>query len=124
MYCPACFNDSLYLKPKGVVDVIINGKQMDSGRILFTLESHRKTEVQKDLLKKIEEFFKWYSNFHNRTPIKNVSLLTLDFKCSNSCALPLNQKISVVGHLISRKKLKKELEKLAEKYQMTLELEL
>ena len=38
MYCPKCFNDSLSLCGHGVVNIIINGKQMDAGRFLYNLE--------------------------------------------------------------------------------------
>lgn len=121
MYCPVCFNETLKLKGSGVVQLIVNGKQMDAGRFLYSLNSE-KHEISSQFRKKMEEFFKWYSNFKNQDPIQKVQLLTGDISCDSGCRLPLNIKVSVAGILVSSAEMKKTLDQLGQKYRMTIEL--
>lgn len=123
MYCPKCFNNTLLLAKSGVVNVVINGKQMDAGRFLYNLNSHRKERITKDLEQKLEEFFEWYSGFQNREPITNISLSSGDFVCEQGCRLGLNLKFSVIDILIPKKKLQEKLNHLGEKYKMQIEIE-
>lgn len=122
MYCPKCFNNTLKLSSKGVVNVVINGKQMDTGRFLFNLNNRKTDQITKDLEAKIEEFFKWYSGFQNREAIKSIELSSGDFFCESGCHLGLNQKFSVVDVLIPQKLLMTKLKTLGEKYQMAIQL--
>ena len=122
MYCPKCFNNSLTFKSRGVVQVVINGKQMDAGRFLFNRETTKQKQLEEDLFKKLEEFFKWYHNFKNQDPIETVQLTTVDVGCENGCAIPLNNSFSVVDHLFPKKVLADQLAKLGEKYNVTIEL--
>ena len=57
MYCPVCFNNSLSLSPKGVIDIVINGKQMDASRFLFNTGDQNKEELMAALAgKKLKSF--------------------------------------------------------------------
>ena len=40
MYCPVCFEQSLVIQQKGVVQIIVNGIQKESGRFLFFDDDH------------------------------------------------------------------------------------
>lgn len=122
MYCPKCLNNTLRLSSRGVIHLIINGKQMDAGRFLYNLQSMDKREILQDLSHKIEEFFKWYSSFRNQTAIEVVELITADIQCEEGCSMPFNQKVSIVEVLISGRDLKKILSDLGEKYDMQIEL--
>ena len=122
MYCPKCFNNTLKLSSKGVVNVVINGKQMDTGRFLFNLSNRKKDQITKDLEEKLEEFFEWYSSFQNREAINSIELSSGDFFCEEGCRLGLNSKFSVVDVLIPRKLLVTKLKALGEKYQMSIQL--
>lgn len=122
MYCPKCLNNTLRLSSRGVIHLIINGKQMDAGRFLYNLQSMDKREILSDLSQKIEEFFKWYSNFRNQTAIEVVELITADVQCDEGCSMPFNHKMSIVDVMISTKELKAILNKMGEKYQMKIEL--
>ena len=123
MYCPKCLNDSLALSTNGVVNVVINGKQMDAGRFLFNLKANKKEQVIKDLEAKLEEFFKWYSGFQNKEPITRLSLTSPDFVCGQGCRIPLNTQFSVIDIIIPRKEVIKKLTELGEKYHLDIQLE-
>ncbi|EQC48736.1 hypothetical protein [Bacteriovorax sp. DB6_IX] len=121
MYCPKCMNNSLHVNSRGVMHIIVNGKQMDAGRFLYHLDD---SEVQfyNDLSAKLEEFFKWYSGFQNVESITKVEIATSDVSCDNKCRLPLNNKFSVVDNVIPVKKLKEILENLGTKYKLSIEI--
>ena len=52
MYCPKCYNNSLSMASRGVVDIIINGKQMDAGRFLYNINKESKFKFLKNVLLK------------------------------------------------------------------------
>ncbi|MGB0454887.1 MAG: hypothetical protein ACPGJV_14350 [Bacteriovoracaceae bacterium] len=112
-YCPACYNPALQLKSRGVIELIVDDKQMDSGRFLFNSEMNER-EVEKHLVKKIEEFMRWYSNFNNKKPIEKISILTNAIACTNKCSLPISFKGSVLDYLLDRKKVMEMIKKSAD----------
>lgn len=122
MYCPSCFNNTLQLSKTGVVNVVINGKQMDAGRFLYNLKSHKKERIIKDFETKLMEFFEWYSQFQNREAITKISLCSSDFLCEQGCRIGMNQKFSVVDILIPKKLLLQKLHSLGEQYHLQIEL--
>jgi hypothetical protein len=99
MYCPSCLNSTLSLNHKGVADLIINGKQLDNGKILFNALQMKETETL--LEKKISEFFKWHSKFQNIEVIENIEIVSNSFSCSNRCPLKASQKFSLIGLLFT-----------------------
>ncbi|MBT7610891.1 MAG: hypothetical protein HN576_14105 [Bacteriovoracaceae bacterium] len=122
MYCPICFNDTLSLKKSGVVHLIINGKQMDTGRFLFNLEQERPDIIIRDFSAKIEDFFKWYSSFQNQLPITEIYISSSDYSCQKGCKIPMSNKFSIVDTLIPRTQVNSILDKMAEKYELEIEL--
>lgn len=122
MYCPICFNDSLAISQSGVVHIIINGKQMDTGRFLFNLDN-RPEDMKRDFNAKLEEFFKWYGGFENKEPITNVFICSSDFRCDAGCKIPLSNKFSVVDQILNREEVMKKLNEMAEKYNLKIELQ-
>lgn len=121
MYCPVCFNDTLKLKSSGVIQLIINGKQMDAGRFLYSTGEQR-SEMVNQARRKIEDFFKWYSNFKNQEPIQKVQMLCGDITCDSGCRIPLGIKVSVVGILFTTEEVRQTLDQMAKKYNMVIEL--
>lgn len=122
MYCPKCLNDSLLVSPKGVITLILNGKQMNNGRFLYNIERDDFSEFNRALREKIDEFFKWYENFQNRDPIHTVEVCSSDFVCSNGCAIGVHETFSVVDLLISYKDLVKMIKEEADKFGVGVEL--
>lgn len=123
MYCPVCFSDTLFVGHRGVVNLIINGKQMDAGRFLFRVEDERRETVKAELKRKLEEFFKWYSNFQNKDPIKKIELFSSDFSCEAGCKMPLNYRQSVVDILITSAELRNMLTEMGAKYKLEIKLD-
>lgn len=124
LYCPKCLNNSLHYNPKGVINIIINGKQMDAGRFIYNLDPTELDKMIFDFKKKSEEFFKWYSNFQNKEAIARVELLTLDVKCDNKCVIPTNLKFSAVDTLIPSSVIKSTFQELGEKFKLEIELKI
>jgi len=123
VYCPKCFNSTLALNNRGVVDLIINSKQMDAGRFLFNLESNNREKIIQDFRLKLEEFFEWYSGFKNIEPIQYVEVCTADFKCTNCQYVPgLKNRYSIIDSLIPQKIMIQSLQELSTKYHLELKL--
>ncbi len=122
MYCPVCLNNSLYINTRGVMNIVVNGKQMDAGRFLYDFDRDRAHFIA-DLTQKLEEFFKWYSNFQNIEAITKVEISTIDVTCENGCSMPPATKFSVFdGNQLKKNEIGKILTKLATKYNLEIEL--
>ena len=124
MYCPKCLNNSLRLEAKGVVNIIINGKQMDAGRFLFDMGPGGEEKTIEDFKKKVDEFFKWYSNFQNKEPINYVELLSNHFKCEEGCFLSANDRFSILDIILPIDLVKTTLTEAGKKYGMDVQLKL
>lgn len=119
MYCPSCFNQSLHLNSNGVVEIKIDGKQLDSGRFLFSVEM-KPHEVARALDKKIEEFMRWYGSFQNKEPLQKIQIITNAVGCTNGCKIPLNFQYNIVNDVITSEKVMDMLHKYAEKYKIEI----
>ncbi len=124
MYCPKCLNNSLRINSKGVIDISINGKKRDSGRFIFYTDEAERSSMLADFETKCEEFFQWYSNFQNKDPIHKLELTTSDVKCENGCKFSASEKFSAVGNIIDAKTIRATIDKLGEKYNLKVELQL
>jgi len=123
MYCPNCLNAAIRLGDKGVVDLVINKKQKDTGRFLFNKERETLEEIVRNFEVKVEEFFSWYAKFQNKDPIESFELLTNAFVCDNGCPINLNQKFNVIDLLIPKREVVKIVTKLSKKYGLTIDIE-
>jgi hypothetical protein len=122
MYCSVCLNNTIEIGQKGSVEVIINKKQLETGKFLFGNRANNKEFIQ-DFEKKVFEFFSWYNNLHYKSKIVSIDLVTSSFHCNNRCKIPLDQKKSVIGLLISSKQVITTIKKAAEKYHIELGLD-
>ncbi len=121
MFCPKCLNNSVHVKEKGVIQILVNGRQKDTGRFLYNLED--KQNITQQISEKILEHFKWMASFQNPKPVEHLNVITPDAVCDNGCALPLAQKFSVVDYLISTKDLKSMAVVHAKECELELDLE-
>lgn len=119
MYCPVCFDPTLQLKPRGVVEVMVDQKQMDAGRFLFNADL-KPADIEKALKVKLEEFMCWYSNFKNKRPIEKIVIVTNNVFCTNGCNIPLDTRYNIIGDVISGEKVKNMVEEMAKKYKLEL----
>ena len=122
MFCPKCLNNSVHVKEKGVIQILVNGRQKDTGRFLFNLEDRETINI--NISNKILEHFKWMASFQNPKPVEQLNVITSDAKCDNGCALPLAQKFSLIDHLISTKEVKKIATEFAKECELEIDLEL
>ena len=119
-YCPKCFNKSLCIQEKGVVHIIINGKQMEKGRFFYKMAEK---EVNLLLFKeKIEDFFRWYSEFKNIDPVATIHLVTKKGYCTNGCKFEQDAQFSVIDILISFEEVQKLLLSLGKQYGIGINL--
>jgi hypothetical protein len=122
MYCPKCLNQTLFIKPKGVVDIYINGKKRDNGRFLYNMDPAYEEEVLSDFTNKCEEFFKWYGDFKNKETIEYIELLTVDIKCENNCRFSPMERFSAVDTIITSEVILDVLTTFGKKYNLEVEL--
>lgn len=123
MYCPKCLNDTLKLSTRGTVHVEINKKKMDSRKFIYNLDKEPHTVIMGNLKKKMDDFFKWYSSFQNREPIKHVNIYSTDFQCSAGCKLQFNQQTSVIDVMFTTDEVKNLLSELSKKHEISIEWE-
>jgi hypothetical protein len=119
MYCSVCLNNTIEIGQKGSVEVIINKKQLETGKFLFGSRKNNKEFLQ-DFEKKVNEFFRWYSQLNYKTKIFSLDLVTSSFHCHNRCKIPLDQKKSVIGLMISTTQVMDVLRKASQKYNIEL----
>lgn len=98
-----------------------NGKYKATSQFFFNLKEDGELKVADKLRKTIEEYFEYYSQFQNITPIKEVEAYSIDFKCSNRCAIKVSNKMTVINLIFSLKTLQIELESAAKKFQIELD---
>ena len=72
---------------------------------------------------KLEEFFKWYSNFTNTDPITRVEINTIDAACDNGCRHTPGLKFSIFdSNLLSLAEVKPILDDLGKKHSLEIEI--
>jgi hypothetical protein len=122
MYCPVCFEQSLVIQQKGVVQIIVNGIQKESGRFLFFDDDDRMDEMMMELIRKLNEFFQWYRDFKNKDEEQEVDLVSTNFYCMKRCSIPMNSRFSVIGALFKRNKIEEIVDDVSNKYGLNIKL--
>ncbi len=122
MYCPKCFSDTLSIHSRGVARVLFNGKQMDTSQFLFNVKRDSNDALKSKLRQKISEFFKWYSEFQNKSLIKSFEVYSQDFVCKNGCKLDLTTKFSLIGLIFDHDDVVDMITEEAEKYKIPIDL--
>ncbi|MCM2350162.1 MAG: hypothetical protein NDI69_09070 [Bacteriovoracaceae bacterium] len=98
MYCPVCFQNTMKIRSSGVIKLSFNGKSRNTSLFTYNLQKETQEQLEAKLREKIVDFFSFYSEFQNKTPIKNFEAYSADFMCTNSCKIDMmSTKVSVVG---------------------------
>ena len=98
MYCPVCFQNTMKIRSSGVIKLSFNGKSRNTSLFTYNLQKETQEQLDAKLREKIVDFFSFYSEFNNKTPIKNFEAYSSDFMCTNGCKIDvMSTKVSVVG---------------------------
>lgn len=86
------------IRSSGVIKLSFNGKSRNTSLYTYNLQKETTEQLNAKLREKIVDFFSFYSEFNNKTPIKNFEAYSADFMCTNSCKIDvMSTKVSVVG---------------------------
>jgi hypothetical protein len=122
MYCPVCFQNALKIRSQGVVKLAFNSKSRNNSLFTYNLQKETQEQQLTKLREKIVDFFSFYAEFNNKTPIKTVEAYSSDFQCINGCKIDMNTKVSVVGLIFSAKEVKTMLEEEGKKFGIDIEV--
>jgi hypothetical protein len=123
MYCPVCFQNTLKIRTNGVIKLSFNGKSRNNSLFTYNLQKETQEQLEAKLKEKITDFFKFYSDFNNKAPIKNFEAYSADFLCLNSCKIDMmNTKVTVIGSVYSLATVKKLLQEEGAKWNIPVEL--
>ncbi len=123
MYCPVCFQNTMKIKSNGVVKLAFNGKSKNSSLFTYNLQKETQEQLLAKLREKVVDFFSFYSEFNNKSPIKNFEAFSADFMCMNSCKMDMiNTKVSVVGAIYTVPEVKAILKEEGQKFNIDIEV--
>jgi hypothetical protein len=124
MYCPVCFQNTLKIRSSGVVKLSFNGKSRNTSLFTYNLQKETQEQLDAKLREKIVDFFSFYSEFNNKTPIKTFEAYSSDFICTNSCKIDMHTKVSVVSVIFTVPLVKKMLTDEGKKFGIEVALTL
>ena len=123
MYCPVCFQNTMKIKSNGVVKLAFNAKSKNSSLFTYNLQKETQEQLLAKLREKVVDFFSFYSEFNNKSPIKNFEAYSADFICTNSCKMDMiNTKVSVVGVIYTIPEVKNILTEEGKKFGIEIEV--
>ena len=123
MYCPVCFQNTMKIKSNGVVKLAFNGKSKNSSLYTYNLQKETQEQLLAKLREKVVDFFSFYSDFNNKSPIKNFEAFSADYLCTNACKMDMiNTKVSVVGVIYTVTEVKNILLEEGQKFGITIEV--
>ena len=124
MYCPNCLNNTLELKSRGVIRLLFNGKAKNTSLFSYNLQTDNQDKLERLLIEKVRDYFKWYGGFQNKTPIRYFECYTADTKCRKGCALgPDNNKSSVINVLFDLERIVEILNEEGKTFGLTINLD-
>ena len=125
MYCPVCFQNTMKIRSNGVIKLAFNGKSRNTSLFTYNLQKETQEQLEAKLREKIVDFFSFYSEFANKTPIKTFEAYSADFMCTNSCKIDMmSTKVSVVGIVYPPATVKNMLKEEGKKFGIEIELNL
>ena len=123
MYCPVCFQNTMKIRSSGVIKLSFNGKSRNTSLFTYNLQKETQEQLDGKLREKIVDFFSFYSEFNNKTPIKTFEAYSADFMCTNACKLDMmSTKVSVVGVVYPVQVVKKMLQDEGQKFGIGIEV--
>ncbi len=113
------------IRSNGVIKLAFNGKSRNTSLYTYNLQKETQEQLEAKLREKIVDFFSFYSEFANKTPIKNFEAYSADFMCTNSCKIDMmSTKVSVVGIVYPAATVKRLLTEEGKKFGIEIELNL
>lgn len=123
MYCPVCFQNTMKIRSNGVIKLAFNGKSRNTSLFTYNLQKETQEQLLAKLREKVVDFFSFYSEFNNKSPIKNFEAFSADFMCTNGCKIDmLNTKVSVVGVVYTIPEVKGILQEEGKKFGIDIEV--
>jgi hypothetical protein len=111
------------IKSNGVVKLAFNGKSKNSSLYTYNLQKETQEQLLAKLREKVVDFFSFYSDFNNKSPIKNFEAFSADYLCTNACKMDMiNTKVSVVGVIYTVTEVKNILLEEGKKFGITIEV--
>jgi hypothetical protein len=110
------------IRSNGVVKLAFNGKSRNTSLFTYNLQKETHEQLVAKLREKIVDFFSFYSEFNNKSPIKNFEAYSSDFQCTMGCKIDMSTKVSVVGIIFSVAETKAVLEQEGNKFGLTVEV--
>jgi hypothetical protein len=111
------------VKSNGVIKLAFNGKSKNSSLYTYNLQKETQEQLLAKLKEKVVDFFSFYSEFNNKSPIKNFEAYSADFLCTNNCKMDMiNTKVSVVGVIYTVGEVKKLLQDEGDKFGISIEV--
>ena len=106
-----------------MVKLAFNGKSRNNSLFTYNLQKETHEQLLAKLREKIVDWMSFYSEFNNKTPIKNFEAFSADFICTNNCKIDmLNTKVSVVNLIYSVQEVKSMLIDEGQKYGIEVEV--
>jgi hypothetical protein len=125
MYCPVCFQNTLKLRSSGVIKLSFNGKSRNNSLYTYNFQKETQEQLDAKLREKIVDFFGFYAQFVNKAPIKTFEIYTSDFLCLNNCKMDrVSMKVSLIGMLYPLSVVRKILDEEAQKFSISIEVNL
>lgn len=113
------------IRSNGVVKLAFNGKSRNNSLYTYNLQKETQEQLLAKLRDKVVDFFSFYSEFNNKTPIKNFEVYSADFMCSNGCKIDvMSTKVSVVGVIYTKAEVKALLLEEGKKFGIEIEVNL
>lgn len=90
------------IRSNGVVKLSFNGKSRNTSLFTYNLQKETHEQLISKLKEKVVDFFSFYSEFNNKTPIKVFEAYSSDFQCVSGCKIDMmSTKVSVVNIIYS-----------------------
>lgn len=111
------------IRSTGVIKLSFNGKSRNTSLYTYNLQKETQEQLDAKLREKIADFFIFYSEFNNKTPIKYFEAYSADFLCTNSCKLDMMRtKLSILGIIYQPAVVKSMLQEEGEKFGILIEV--
>lgn len=111
------------IRSNGVIKLSFNSKSRNTSLYTYNLQKETHEQLLVKLREKIVDFFSFYSEFNNKTPIKTFEAYSSDFMCTNNCKIDmLHTKVSVVNVIYSPGEVKKMLQEEGKKFGIEIEV--
>lgn len=111
------------IRSNGVVKLAFNSKSRSTSLFTYNLQKETHEQLLGKLREKVIDFFSFYSEFQNKTPIKSFEAYSADFVCTNECKIDvINTKVSVVNLIYSQEEVRSILKEEGKRFGIEVDL--